>query len=80
MDMSTIAVPPALPTCMSVGVAFAISRLKKKQIYCVSPQRINISANIRIFVFDKTGTLTEDGMKISGIKQNNSNYLGDKDG
>ena len=46
MDMSTIAVPPALPTCMSVGVAFAISRLKKKQIFCISPQRINISAMI----------------------------------
>jgi magnesium-transporting ATPase (P-type) len=30
MDMSTIAVPPALPTCMSVGVAFAIARLKNK--------------------------------------------------
>jgi magnesium-transporting ATPase (P-type) len=44
------------------------------------PQRINISANIKIFVFDKTGTLTEDGMKIFGIKQNIGNQLEDING
>jgi cation-transporting ATPase 13A2 len=27
LDMITIIIPPALPTCMSVGVAFALSRL-----------------------------------------------------
>ncbi len=28
LDLSTIAVPPALPTCMCVGLAFAVNRLK----------------------------------------------------
>jgi magnesium-transporting ATPase (P-type) len=30
-----IAVPPALPTAMSSGVAFAISRLRLNKIYCI---------------------------------------------
>ena len=30
LDLITITVPPALPATMSVGVAFAVSRLKKK--------------------------------------------------
>lgn len=29
LDMITIIIPPALPTCMSVGIAFALSRLIK---------------------------------------------------
>jgi cation-transporting ATPase 13A3/4/5 len=30
LDLITITVPPALPATMSVGVAFAIGRLKKR--------------------------------------------------
>ena len=29
LDLITITVPPALPAAMSIGVAFAVSRLKK---------------------------------------------------
>lgn len=29
LDMITIIIPPALPTCMSVGIAFALSRFNK---------------------------------------------------
>jgi P-type E1-E2 ATPase len=49
---------------MSVGVAFAIIRLKKSSIFCISPPRVNVSGRISTFVFDKTGTLTEDGLEI----------------
>ena len=62
LDLITITVPPALPATMSVGVAFAISRLKKRSIFCISPQRVNLCGRIQIMVFDKTGTLTEDGL------------------
>ena len=37
LDLITVTVPPALPATMSAGVAFAVSRLKKSQIYCISP-------------------------------------------
>jgi len=68
LDLITVTVPPALPATMSVGAAFAIYRLKKSEIFCISPPRINISGMIQIMVFDKTGTLTEDGLMIFGIR------------
>uniref|UniRef100_A0A8C6IVK4 Cation-transporting P-type ATPase N-terminal domain-containing protein n=1 Tax=Melopsittacus undulatus TaxID=13146 RepID=A0A8C6IVK4_MELUD len=39
-------------------------RLKKKKIFCISPQRINICRQINLVCFDKTGTLTEDGLDL----------------
>jgi cation-transporting P-type ATPase 13A2 len=39
LDLITIVVPPALPATLSIGTNFALSRLKKKQIFCISPQR-----------------------------------------
>ena len=67
LDLITITVPPALPATMSVGVAFAILRLKRSKIFCISPPRVNISGMIQIMVFDKTGTLTEDGLEMKGV-------------
>eukprot|EP00826_Nyctotherus_ovalis_P049291 TRINITY_DN593_c0_g2_i2.p1 TRINITY_DN593_c0_g2~~TRINITY_DN593_c0_g2_i2.p1 ORF type:complete len:863 (-),score=314.14 TRINITY_DN593_c0_g2_i2:424-3012(-) len=66
LDLITITVPPALPACMSIGTNFALRRLKKEQIYCISPQRINLAGRITAFCFDKTGTLTEDNLTIDG--------------
>ena len=68
LDLITITVPPALPATMSVGVAFAIIRLKRSNIFCISPPRVNVSGMIQIMVFDKTGTLTEDGLTILGLR------------
>ena len=62
LDLITITVPPALPAAMTAGVAFAIARLKRKRIYCISPPRVNVSGRVNLMVFDKTGTLTEDGL------------------
>lgn len=67
LDVITIAVPPALPTAMSIAVTFALVRLKRKQIYCTSPQRINVAGMITACVFDKTGTLTEEGLAVLGV-------------
>lgn len=68
LDLITITVPPALPACMAAGVAFAITRLKKERIFCISPNRVNVAGRIDMFVFDKTGTLTEDGMNLLGAQ------------
>lgn len=69
LDLITITVPPALPAAMSIGISFALSRLKKRsQIYCISPARVNIAGKINLFCFDKTGTLTEEGLTIYGFR------------
>ncbi len=62
LDLITITVPPALPAAMTAGAAFAIARLKRRKIYCISPPRVNVSGRVNLMVFDKTGTLTEDGL------------------
>lgn len=68
LDLITIVVPPALPATLTIGTNFALSRLKKKQIYCISPQRVNVGGKLDIVCFDKTGTLTEDGLDVLGAR------------
>jgi len=53
LDIVTIAVPPALPAAMTVGSIYAQSRLKKKGIFCISPQRINLCGKLKCICFDK---------------------------
>lgn len=36
-DLITCVVPPALPTCMQIGVSIGIWRLRKQSIFCISP-------------------------------------------
>ncbi|XP_060098775.1 probable cation-transporting ATPase 13A5 [Heteronotia binoei] len=62
----TVPVPPALPAALTTGIIYAQQRLKKKKIFCISPQRINIGGQINLVCFDKTGTLTEDGLDLWG--------------
>ena len=64
----TISVPPALPTCMQIGVAVALARLIQKQIYCITPTKINEAGRINLMCFDKTGTLTEEGLDLLGVR------------
>ncbi|KAL8813097.1 MAG: hypothetical protein Q9200_000513 [Gallowayella weberi] len=68
LDLITIVVPPALPATLSIGTSFALSRLKMKSIFCISPQRVNIGGKLDVICFDKTGTLTEDGLDILGVR------------
>lgn len=67
LDLITIAVPPALPAAMSVGRMYAQKRLKKKDVYCISPRSINVSGSVDLVCFDKTGTLTEDGLDMWAV-------------
>ena len=66
LDLFTTAVPPALPACISIGITYSLRRLKKKKIFCLDRDRINIAGGVNMIVFDKTGTLTEDYLDISG--------------
>lgn len=68
LDLITIVVPPALPATLTIGTNFALSRLKKKHIFCISPQRVNVGGKLDIMCFDKTGTLTEDGLDVLGVR------------
>lgn len=67
LDLITISVPPALPAAMSIGVVYALSRLRRRNIYCISPPCINVAGRVKKMVFDKTGTLTEDGLAFAGL-------------
>jgi cation-transporting P-type ATPase 13A2 len=67
-DLITVVVPPALPAAMTIGSAAALSRLRKQQIFCISPSRINVSGKVSCCCFDKTGTLTEDGLSLKAIQ------------
>ncbi|KAF5393475.1 hypothetical protein D9757_000675 [Collybiopsis confluens] len=73
LDLITVVVPPALPATLSIGTSFAIGRLKKFGIHCISPSRINVAGKINVCCFDKTGTLTEDGLDILGIRPSDRN-------
>jgi cation-transporting ATPase 13A3/4/5 len=67
LDLITIAVPPALPLAMTVGISLAVSRLMRKGVTCISPQSLNAAGRISLVCFDKTGTLTEDAMDLIGL-------------
>lgn len=67
LDLITIVIPPALPMAMTVGILYALQRLKHHKIFCISPRSINISGVLNCICFDKTGTLTEDGLDMKGV-------------
>ena len=76
LDLFTTAVPPSLPACISVGITYSLSRLKKKGVFCIQRDNVNKAGNVNILIFDKTGTLTEDHLDISGyvsVKINENN-------
>ncbi|XP_055351131.1 polyamine-transporting ATPase 13A3-like isoform X2 [Paramacrobiotus metropolitanus] len=67
LDVITIAVPPALPAALSVGIIYAQRRLQKNRIFCLSPRSINICGSVNLICFDKTGTLTQDGLDMKCV-------------
>ncbi|RKP26448.1 P-type ATPase-like protein, partial [Syncephalis pseudoplumigaleata] len=68
LDLITVVVPPALPATLSIGTNFAIHRMRKANIYCISPPRVNVAGKVNVMCFDKTGTLTEDGLDVLGAR------------
>jgi cation-transporting P-type ATPase 13A2 len=72
LDLVAVLVPPGLPGYLATCLIYAQNRLKKSNIFCISPKMINMSGSVDLFVFDKTGTLTEDGMDIKCIVSKHS--------
>jgi cation-transporting ATPase 13A2 len=68
LDLVSIAVPPALPAAMMIGVATAVDRLRRRNIFCIAPNRVNMAGRIARACFDKTGTLTYDGLTMLGVR------------
>ena len=66
-ELFTSAVPPSLPTCLSLGMSYSLHRLKKFEIFCINRERVTLLGSINTIVFDKTGTLTENFLDISGF-------------
>jgi cation-transporting ATPase 13A3/4/5 len=58
IDLITITVPPALPVSMTFGIIYAIEKLEKKKIFCISQNKVIDGGMIEFCCFDKTGTLT----------------------
>jgi len=52
LDLITIVIHPALPMAMTVGTGYAMVRLKKSKIFCISPRRINMAGKIQVFCFE----------------------------
>ncbi|XP_015243077.1 PREDICTED: probable cation-transporting ATPase 13A2 [Cyprinodon variegatus] len=67
LDIITIVVPPALPAAITIGTIYAQNRLKKCDIFCICPPKINACGKVSVFCFDKTGTLTEEGLDVWGV-------------
>ncbi|KAL3682686.1 hypothetical protein R1sor_000708 [Riccia sorocarpa] len=67
INLITIAVPPALPLALSIGLSVSFTRLKSKRVYCINPNRIINAGRVNTLCFDKTGTLTEDGLSLKGV-------------
>ncbi|XP_064387649.1 polyamine-transporting ATPase 13A3-like isoform X2 [Halichondria panicea] len=68
VDVFAIVIPPALPAALTVGTVYALSRLRKHNIFCTSPQRVSLCGKIKLVCFDKTGTLTEDNLGMMGVR------------
>lgn len=51
----TIAVPPALPACLTIATVFSIGRLRKRGVFVTSPDRIATAGQLDVIAFDKTG-------------------------
>ncbi|KAH3744076.1 HAD ATPase, P-type, family IC [Pelomyxa schiedti] len=66
LDLITIIVPPALPLALTIGTINAVGRLKSRNVYCISPKRVNEAGKVQLMTFDKTGTLTEEGLEVVG--------------
>lgn len=76
-DLITIAVPPALPLVLTVGIVLSVERLKKSKIFCISPERINFAGRIDTMCWDKTGTLTSPTLDFLGVDMfQNGNFSG----
>ena len=73
LDLVSSTAPPSLPISMTFGTIYAIEKMKKKKIYCVSSNKVFMGGLVDLICFDKTGTLTEDHMDFYCLVPANKN-------
>lgn len=78
LDIITVVVPPALPATLTIGTNFSLQRLREKEIYCITPSRVNVAGRVNLVAFDKTGTLTDEGLDVLGVHLIHENANGRK--
>ncbi|KAF9968325.1 hypothetical protein BGZ70_004966, partial [Mortierella alpina] len=77
-DLITIVVPPALPATMSVGTNFAIARLKRFNIFCISPTRVNMGGKVNSeSMQDKCTSLLYAMATCHSVKSLNGELIGE---
>lgn len=52
---------------MTIGIIYAIKKLKAKDIFTISPNQIIDGGVLDTMCFDKTGTLTTDTMDFKSL-------------
>lgn len=52
---------------MTIGIIYAIKKLKAKDIFTISPNQIIEGGVLDTMCFDKTGTLTTDSMDFKSL-------------
>eukprot|EP01034_Spumella_vulgaris_P033715 gene33715-41597_t len=64
----TIAVPPGLVACLSIGTSISVVRLQLKQVTITDTGKLNAAGYVTYACFDKTGTLTDERIIFQGTK------------
>jgi len=67
----TIAVPPGLVACLSIGSSLSVARLAKKRISVADTGKLSAAGYCTYACFDKTGTLTDEHICYEGTKHYN---------
>lgn len=67
LEVFTVAVPPALPLCLAIGLELANHRLKQSKVFTRIIEKINEAGRVSTICFDKTGTLTENSLNLFGM-------------
>lgn len=62
----TIAVPPGLVACLSIGTSISVGRLLAKEVSISDTGKLTAAGYISIACFDKTGTLTDENIVFQG--------------
>lgn len=62
----TIAVPPGLVACLSIGTSIAVVRLQLLQVSITDTGKLTAAGYVTRCCFDKTGTLTDEQIQLQG--------------
>ena len=60
LDLLTTAIPPTLPTAMSVGIGFAMQKLNQMNIRCNVKQKILVGGRVDTLLVEKSGILSKN--------------------